>query len=87
MVEANPEVPQSIEVARKRKVEEKDNCDKIIVTYEYDEDQSNELGRSNTVVYKAHYWDIYSASIWQVALKIFENPRSNPSMINEMQFA
>ena len=77
MVEANPEIPQSIEASRIRKVD----------IYEYIEDQSNELGRSNTVVYKAKYWDIYSASICQVALKIFEEPNSNPSMINEMRFA
>ena len=72
MVEAYPEALPSIE-ALKRKVG----------MFTYEEDQYHELGRSNTVVYKALLWDSYGNR--EVALKIFDQP--DPSMENEMRFA
>ena len=59
MVEAYPEALPSIE-ALKRKVD----------MFTYEEDQYHELGRSNTVVYKALLWDNYGNR--EVALKIFD---------------
>ena len=69
------EMPQSIEAPRNRKVD----------FYTYVDHQDQELGRSNTVVYKALLWD--NNLTREVALKIFEEPNTNPSMINEMLYA
>ena len=86
MVEANPETdsetPQSIEAPRNRKIVE----EAVNLTYTWAEDQYHELGKSNVSVYRALLYD-NNYFDQHVALKIFEDPSNNPSMINEMLFA